>query len=215
MGTTRRTLLGGALTAPFLAHFTATAVSATPNEKWGSVSDAWVEIRWTRHAQAQLDRFQATVAAVAPAKLVKDADGIAMRFPVRTATGDPSLARLAQAQGSGRLDGGVIVRAPSGEARVVNLESVLTDGMISGKCTVNGIEGGAQSVCRCDLAKGRLVAAPVPPGQPMKIRITGVPVRPTEQSLKAFTEALGAPPFTVDTVMGHLTAEGTYTPPKP
>lgn len=214
MDSTRRTLLGGALAAPFLAYFTGAAAAATPDERLGSVSDAWVELRWTPQAQTQLDRFQATVEAIAPAKLIKDKDGVGMRFPILTATGDPSLDELSRAKGSSLLDGGVVVRALGGEARVVNLESTLANETISGKFTVNGIDCGAQSMFHCGVGEGRLVAAPVSPVQPTTIRIAGVPVRPTQQSLQAFASAMGAPPFTVDTVLGHLTAEGVYTPPR-
>lgn len=74
-------VLSAALAAPLLAQFTGTASGATADDKWGTVSDGWVEVRWTAPAQAQLDRFEAVVEAVAPAELVKDSGGSAVRFP--------------------------------------------------------------------------------------------------------------------------------------
>ncbi|MFI0454460.1 hypothetical protein [Actinomadura sp. 6N118] len=206
MSTTRRTLLGGMLAAPFLAHFAGNADGATSTEKWGSVSDGWVELRWTPQAQAQLKRHQSAIEPIAPAKMIKDADGMGIRVPVRTATSDPSLDKPAQARGSGRLEGGAIMRAPGMEARAADLQATLTKGVIFGKCTVNGKDSGVHPVLHIDSAEGRLVAAPVPPGQPMKIRITGVPVRPTQQALDAFAMASGAPEFTVDAITRHVTA---------
>lgn len=72
MSTTRRMVLSAALATPLLAQFTGTASGATADDRWGTVSDGWVEVRWTAQAQAQLDRFEAVVEAVAPAQLVKD-----------------------------------------------------------------------------------------------------------------------------------------------
>ncbi|WP_246102762.1 hypothetical protein [Streptomyces piniterrae] len=133
---------------------------------------------------------------------------------MRSATGDPALADLPKAQGRGVLDGGLLVRTPTGEFQITELEPALGDELASGTCTVNGVKSGGQSLLRCSMSEGRLVAEPAQPGRPLKVRLTGVPVRPTEESLKAFTTALGASPFTVDSVLGHLTAEGTYTPPR-
>ncbi|MFJ2196701.1 hypothetical protein [Streptomyces violaceusniger] len=213
MSATRRTVLGTALAGPLLGHLAGTAAGADKNDRFGTISEGWVEVRWTPQAQAQLDRFQATVQAIAPARLIEDKAGTAIRFPVRTATGDPALTNLPKAQGSDRLDGGVVVRTPMGEFRVTELESVLESGQTSGRCAVNGAQTSMQSLFICGAGEGRLVAQPVPAGQPLKVRISDVPLRPTPESLSAFTTAFGAPAVTTDTVMAYVTGEGVYTPP--
>jgi hypothetical protein len=196
-----------------MAQFTGTASAA--DDKWGTVSDAWVEVRWTEQAQAELDRLGAVVEAVAPARLVRNSRGPAVRFPVRSGRGGPSPRRLPEAGGSGVLEGGIAVRTPTGEFQVVNPESVLRDGVASGKCTVNGVEVGHRSVFRCGLAEGLLTTGRTPVGQPLTVRIGEVPLRPTPELLEVYTASFGTPVFTADTVMAYVTAEGVYTPPKP
>lgn len=213
MSTDRRTVLGAALAAPLLAQFTG-AASAAADEKWGTISEGWVEVRWTEQVQAELDRLGVVVEAVAPAELVKDSRGSAVRFPVRSGKGDPSLKSLPKAEGDGVLDGGIAVRTPTGNARVVNLRGVLRDGLASGKCEVNGVEVGHRSVFRCAVSEGLLTTGDVPVGQPLKVRINKVPLHPTAEALEVYTATFGAPAFTADTVLAHVTAEGVYTPPK-
>ncbi|MDH6122554.1 hypothetical protein ABH930_006833 [Kitasatospora sp. GAS204A] len=215
MSTTRRVVLSAALAAPLLAQFTGTASGATADGKWGTVSDGWVEVRWTAQAQAQLDRFEAVVEAVAPAQLVRDSGGSAVRFPVRSGTGDASLTNLPKAQGDGVLDGGVAVRTSSGTFQLVNLESVLQDGVASGKCVVNGVDVGHHAVVRCGLAEGLLTADTVPVGLPLKVQLSEVPLRATPELLEVYTATFGTPAFTADTVLAYVTAQGVYTPPKP
>ncbi|MET9440746.1 hypothetical protein [Streptomyces sp. NPDC006610] len=214
MTTTRRTVLGAAAAASLLAQFTGTA-SAAADDKWGTVTDGWAEVRWTGQVQAELDRLGAVVEAVAPARLVTDSRGSAVRFPVGSGKGDPSLRRLSEARGSGVLDGGIEVRTPTGGFRIVNPESVLRDGVASGKCTVNGVEIGHRSVFRCGLAEGLLTTDGAPVGQPLTVRIGEVPLRPTPELLEVYTATFGAPVFDADTVLAYVTAEGVYTPPKP
>lgn len=214
MSTKRRTVLGAALAAPLLAQFTG-AASAAADEKWGTISEGWVEVRWTKQVQAELDRLGAAVEAMAPAKLVKDSSGSAVRFPVRSGKGDPSLKSLPRAEGDGVLDGGIAVSTRAGNVLITNLQSVLQDGLASGTCTVNGVEVGHHSVFRCALSEGLLTTGKVPVGQPLKVRLNKVPLHPTPELLEIYTATFGAPAFTADTVLGHVTAEGEYTPPKP
>ncbi|MGV4989122.1 hypothetical protein ACVB8X_43065 [Streptomyces sp. NRAIS4] len=214
MSTTRRSMLSAALTAPLLAQFTGTASGATADGTLGTLSDGWVEARWTPQAQEQLDRLHAVVEAVAPAQLVKDARGSAVRFPVRSSQGDPSLVNPPKAHGAGMLDGGLTVRTATGTFQVTDISGLLQDGLAAGKCAVNGVDVAHGSVFRCDLAEGLLTTDSAPLGQPMKVRLAEVPLRPTPESVQAFAAALGAPTFTVDTVLAYVTAEGVYTPPK-
>ncbi|WP_129771353.1 hypothetical protein [Streptomyces sp. L-9-10] len=213
MSTNRRTVLGAALAAPLLAQLTGTA-SAAADEKWGTISEGWVEVRWTGEVQAELDRLGAVVEAVAPAELVKDSSGSAVRFPVRSGKGDPSLKSPPKAEGDGVLDGGIAVRTPTGRARVVNLRGVLRDGLASGECEVNGLDVGHRSVFRCAVSEGLLTTSDVPAGRPLKVRIDGVPLHPTPEALEVYTATFGAPAFTADTVLARVTAERVYTPPK-
>ncbi|MFC9653073.1 hypothetical protein ACFV9P_34515 [Streptomyces sp. NPDC059892] len=201
------------MAAPLLAQLTGTA-SAEANEKWGTISEGWVEVRWTGQVQAELDRLGAVVEAVAPAELVRDSNGSGVRFPVRSGTGDPSLKSPPKAEGDGVLDGGVVVRTPQGQARAVNLRGVLRDGVASGECEVNGLDIGHRSVFRCGVSEGRLTTTDVPVGRPLKVRIDGVPLHPTPEALEVYTATFGTPALTADTVLAHVTAEGVYTPPK-
>jgi hypothetical protein len=213
MSATRRNVLGAALASPLLAQFAGTASAA--DEKYGTVSDGWVEVRWSKPVQAELDRMGAVVEAVAPAEMVKSSGGPAVRFPVRSGKGNPSLTKLPEAKGSGTLDGGVSVRAPLGNVRLTDLESALKDELASGKCEVNGLTVEHPLVLRCGVDKGKLSTDKVPVGQPLKVRLSEVPLYATPEMLKAYTATFGPPPFSADTVLGYVTAAGTYTPPKP
>ncbi|MGW1177955.1 hypothetical protein ACWD4P_30050 [Kitasatospora sp. NPDC002543] len=218
MSTTRRSLLGAALAAPLLGWLTGTAAGAVDGGTdrtgtLGTLSDGWVEVRWTPEAQAQLDRFHAMVDVVAPARMVHDDRGPAVHLPIRSALGDPSLANPPEAHGDGALDGGVCVSTSKGDYRVVNLVGAIKDGLGSGRCEVSGAEMGHRSAFRCGLTEGELTADPVPAGQPMKVRLSGVPLRPTQEAVDAYTANFGAHPVTVDTVLAYVTAQGTYTPP--
>ncbi|MDI6412572.1 hypothetical protein QLX52_27595 [Streptomyces albus] len=214
MDTTRRTLLGAAMASPLLAQFSGTAAAASVDDTWGTVSDAWVEIRWTAPAQAQLDRLEAVVEAVPPARLIKGAEGAALRFPVRTGRGEPSLNDLSKARGEGGLDGGLTVRTPQGTFRVTRLRGTLRDEVASGTCVVNGVEAGHRSLFRCGVAEGRLTAGQVPAGRPLKVRVGDMPLHPTPGLVEAFSATFGKPVFSTGTVLAHLSAEGVYTPPK-
>ncbi|GAB3120573.1 hypothetical protein GCM10027160_36920 [Streptomyces calidiresistens] len=207
-------VLGTAAAVPLLSQFTVTTPAAAADHTWGTVSDGWIEVRWTPRVGEQLDRFEAVVEAVAPARLVSDAHGTAVRFPLRSGSGDPSLADLRKATFGGSVAGGLAVRTRQGSFRVESLESVLRDGVTSGTWVVNGTDMGHRSVFRCNPAEGRLITEGVPPGRPMRVRIQEVPMRPTAELLEGFAATFGAPAFTADTVVAHVTAEALYTPPR-
>jgi hypothetical protein len=212
MSATRRSVLGSAMAASLLGQFMGASGAAAAGTL-GTVSDGWVEVRWTQQAQALLDRFQAVVEAVAPARLVQDAQGRAIRFPVRSGQGNPSPENPPKARGDGRLDGGFQVRTPDGTVRVTDLEAVLQDGLASGTCVVNGVHVGHRSVVRPDLGEGALTTRNVPRGEPMEVRLTDIPLRPTQELVDTFASTFGEADFTTDTVLAHVTAEGVYTPP--
>ncbi|MFD9425596.1 MULTISPECIES: hypothetical protein [unclassified Streptomyces] len=213
MSATRRNVLGAALAAPLLAQFTGTASAA--DEKYGTVSEGWVEVRWSEPVQAELDRLGAVVEAVAPAEMVRSSGGPALRFPVRSGEGNPSLTELPRAKGSGALDGGVSVRTPLGNVRLTDLESALKDGLASGKCEVNGLTVEHPLALRCGVDEGKLSTDEVPVGRPLKVRLSEVPLYATPEMLKAYTATFGTSPFSADSVLGYVTVAGTYTPPKP
>lgn len=218
MSTTRRGALGAALTAPLLATFmtgtSEASADAAPGDKLGTISDGWVEVRWTQQAQSQLDHFGAAIAAVAPASMVTDARGTVLRFPIRSGAGDPSVTDLPKAQGVGTLDGGIEVRTASGTFRLTDLSSELRGETAAGKGKLNGVNAGHDSVVRCGLAEGVLTAESMPPGKSLKLRLADVPLRPTPELMEVYAAVLGAPTaFTADTVLAHLTAEGVYHPP--
>jgi hypothetical protein len=227
--TTRRTILSGALAAPFLVHLPGTA-SATTEKTWGTASDAWVEIRWSPNAYAQLARYSATLKPIAPATWVVDrGKRVGVRFPVRSGTGDPSLHDPRLARGTGELDGGLLIRTPTRQVEFAGVRPTLEHEVMSGMCTVNGVENSRQALLRCDSSRGRLLATPVPAGQPLPVRIENVPVYPTPETLEAITSALhtsplrldngeridldAALPLGVDTIVGYATAEAVYHPP--
>ncbi|WP_129842649.1 hypothetical protein [Streptomyces sp. RFCAC02] len=213
MSAKRRTVLGAAMATPLLARFAGTASGAAADDTWGTVSDGWVEIRWTAEAQAELNRLGAVVEATAPALLITDSGDPGVRFPVRSGSGDPSLTDLPAARGEGALDGGLTVRARNGVLRVESLESVLRDGVASGTCVVNGVDVGHRALFRCGLADGVLSTENVPVGSPMRVRVGEVPLHATQELLDAYTESFGAPLVTADTLLARVTAEGLYTPP--
>ncbi|MFG3407316.1 hypothetical protein [Streptomyces sp. NPDC048142] len=213
MSATRRNLLGAALATPLLAQFAGTAAAA--DERYGTVSDGWVEVRWSQPVQAELDRLGAVVEAVAPAETVRSAGGPALRFPVRSGKGDPSLTKLPRAKGNGALDGGVSVRTPLGNVLLTDLEGALKDGLASGKCEVNGVAVEHASALRCGAEEGELSTDQVPVGRPLKVRLSEVPLYATPEMVEAYTATFGTSPFSEGTVLGYATVAGTYTPPKP
>ncbi|MCE7079543.1 hypothetical protein [Streptomyces sp. ST2-7A] len=213
MGTTRRNVLGATAAVPLLARFAETA-SAADGDRYGRVSDGWVEVRWAPLVREELDRLGAVVRAVAPARLVEDAHGSAIRFPVNPVKGDPSPESPQRARGDGGLQGGVAVRTPIGNLRLTHLTGVLEDGLASGRCTINGLEVEHHPAFRCGLTEGRLITEPTRDGGVMRVRMVEVPLRPTAEALEVYTATFGAPALTVDTVLAHVTAEGLYTPPR-
>lgn len=213
MSTTRRGALGAALAAPLLTRFTGTASADAAPGKLGTISEGWVEVRLTQEAQALLDRFGARVDAVAPARLVSDARGPAVRFPVRSGTGDASLADLPKAQGDGALDGGIAIHTAGGTFQLTGLQGDLQGELASGKCMVNGIDAAYGSAVHCALGDGVLTTENVQPGEPMKVRLEGVPLHATPEVLNMYTAVFGAPEFAATTALAHLTAEGVYHPP--
>lgn len=213
MSATRRNVLGAALAAPLLAQFTGTASAA--DEKYGTVSEGWVEVRWSEQVQAELDRLGAVVEAEEPAVMVTTADGPAVRLPVRSGKGDPSLTHLPKAKGNGALDGGVRVRSSLGNVRLSDLEGILKDELASGKCQVNGLTVERASALRCGVEKGKLSTDKVPVGKPLKVQLSEVPLYATAEMIEAYTATFGASPFSEGTVLGYVTVAGTYTPPKP
>jgi hypothetical protein len=217
MSTTRRTILSGALAAPFLAQFAGTAAGETTDETLGTVSGRWLEIRWTPQAKAQMDLFGATVEPIAPATWATDGGGrrVGLRFPIRSGTGDPSLYNRQAAHGSGQGEGGVVVRHLVSRFELTELRPTMADEVVSGAYKVNGVESNGQSLLRCDLSQGRVLAAPVPAGQPQTIQVEDVPVYATPESLEALTTALGPLALSTDTVLGHARSELVYTPPQP
>ncbi|MEE1928638.1 hypothetical protein V1J52_10600 [Streptomyces sp. TRM 70351] len=202
------------MAAPLLAQF-AGAASAAADDTWGTVSDGWVEIRWTGQVREEMDRLGAVVEAVAPARLVTDTRGTAVRFPVRAGKGDPSVRRLSDVEGDSALEGGITVSTPRGEFRIVALHGVLRDGVASGRCTANGVEVGHRSVFRCGLDEGSLTTSGAPAGQPLRVRVSEVPLHATPELMEAYVATFGEPVFTAGTLLGYVTAEGVYTPPKP
>lgn len=217
MSTTRRGALGAALATPLLGRLTGTASADAAPNNLGTISDGWVEVRWVQKTQAELDRVGAVVEAVTPARLAADSQGPVLRFPLVSGTGDPSLADLPKANGSAVMDGAIVVRSTHGAVtttvRFAGLRGDLRDQLASWKCTVNGVDVGHDGALKCDLASGVLTTDGARPGQPTKVRLTGVPVRPTPELLALYTATFGAPPFTADTVMAYATAEAVYTPP--
>jgi hypothetical protein len=119
-----------------------------------------------------------------------------------------------KAQGDGLLGGGIAVSTPMGEFRVLDLGSVLENEVMSASCVVNGVDLGHQAVFRCGVDEGRLTTDDAPAGRPMRVRVSELPLRATPELWHVVTATVGEPPFDVDTVLGHLTAEGVYTPPE-
>ncbi|MET8981855.1 hypothetical protein ABZX85_40305 [Streptomyces sp. NPDC004539] len=214
MDTSRRSMLGAVMAAPFLAQLTGAPDAVAADGSLGTVSQASAEIRWTPLGQALLDRFGATVSAVAPAVL--GADGASVRFPAGSGEGkgDPSPLNPAKAHGNGRLAGGVEIRTPEGTVRVTEMQGFLQDGVAWGRCVVNGLDVGHRATVRPGLDAGVLQAESVPPGKPMKVKVTDVPLRPTPELLETLATTFATDEVTLDSVLAWVSAEGVYTPPK-
>lgn len=194
MSHVRRGFLGGLLGSSLLAQLA--------GGRWGSVSYRSVRIRWTPRALAELDRWDASVEAVPPAALTEDGVWI----PGRCSGAEPG-------SGEGVVDGGLLVRAPIGQARIVAPEPELTSGVVSAQCSANGTDLGVRRLFRCGLGEGALAAEPAPPGQPLAVRISEVPARPVRESVDLVERQLGTPLLPVDAVAAHLAVEAVYTPP--
>ena len=216
MSTTRRTILGGALAAPFLAQFAGTAAGEVADATLGTVSGGWLEIRWTPQAKSQMDLLSVSVEPIAPATWVTDDAGrrMGIRFPGRSGTGDPSVNHWQAAHGDGHADGGVVVRSLTNRFEITDLRPTLDDGVVSAAYKINGVENSSQSLMHGDMSQGRFLADPVPPGQPQTIRVEDVPVYATPESLDAAMTALGSLLIGPDTVLGHARGEVLYTPPR-
>lgn len=216
------------MAAPFLAYSAGTASGVTPDATWGTASEGYVDLWLTPEARGQLEKFQAAMTPIAPATSLTDGDRVGVRFPIRSGTGALSLNNLPRSQGTGLLAGGLVIQGPTGRFEITQLHPTVDNELASGRCMVNGVESGGESLVRCDAGSGRLLADPVPQGQPLKVRIEEVSMYPTPQSLEAFRSAFGAMPsglggmpslgelpVSLDTVLAHATAEFVYVPPQP
>lgn len=192
MGEARRGMLGGLLGSSLLGQLV--------GGRWGSVSYRSVRIRWTRPALEELDRFGAHVEAVPPAELTGDGVWIPGRG-------------CDDAGGSGVVDGGLVLRAPFGEVRIVAPEPELTTGVVSARCSISGADLGVQQLFRCGLSEGELDVEPAPPGRPLVARIGEVPARPVPESVELIERELGTSLLPAGVVAAHLAVEAVYTPP--
>jgi hypothetical protein len=181
----------------------------------GTISGEWVELWWTPKTRKQLDLFSAEVMPVAPATSVTDNGRNGVHFPVRSGAGALSLTELSQARGSGQADGGLVVRTGMWRFEVARLRASLENQLVSGEYTLNGVESGGQSLLRCDSSQGRLVADPVPAGEPLTIRVEDVPLYATPELLEALETALGTSPFGAKDVLAEARATFVYAPPQP
>jgi hypothetical protein len=203
------------LAAPFLVNAAGTAAGATQDATWGTVSDGYVDLWPTSRSQRQLDLWRATMTPIAPATALTDGSRKGVRFPIRSGTGALPLNNLSQTQGTGLLDGGMMIRTLTGQFKIAKLQPAIENGQTSGTYQLNSVESSGQSLLRYDAGAGRLLAEPAPAGQPLNVRIEDVPVYPTPESLEALRSAVGASPFNLNTIVAHATAEFVYIPPQP
>lgn len=214
MGVSRRSVLSGVVAAPvgvLVASTPAAAATASASGQTGQSSGGWVEIWPTSQTLAQLDQIGAAVQAVAPAELVQGSDGsTGLRMPVTSAQGNPSLLDPALAQGSGALDGGILVHNADGAVQFTQLDGVVQGGQLSGQCQANNEAQALQPALTWRTADLHITVIPGQLGEPLTLRVTKLPVYPTQESIDAFTRAFGTPIFTTDTVMAHINAEGPY-----
>ncbi|GAA3463667.1 hypothetical protein ACFFSW_30955 [Saccharothrix longispora] len=206
----RRVFMAGALAAPLFGQLQAHATAQ--GRSLITIEEGWVQVDWTEDALAQLARFGGTPFAVEPAAIV-DADRHTVRLPLRSARVDSSFT-----DGEGAVEGGFGVQ--NDEHRVV-LERITRgsgDPRAFAERTVDGQLYPRAPISTGDVSEGRVTVEPgvpaVPPlpGKPAVVRVTGIPVRPTQETLDVFQEVLGEPVFTTDTVIAHVSGEGSYWP---
>jgi hypothetical protein len=215
MGVSRRSVIGGALVSPLLAH-AAIAPVASASTAMGTSRDGWIEVLWTRQAQAQWDLFEATMEAIAPAELVERDGRRGLRLPLNSAQGDPSLAAPSRARGTGTLGGGLVVRTRTTEVRVTELKGALQGEQMSGRCMTNGMDAGLRPMFAWHATEGTINVVPGASGEPTMVRVSDLPIRLTPEAMEAFVplaRAHGTPLINTDTVVAHVTAEGRYVPP--
>jgi hypothetical protein len=177
----------------------------------GEANDGWVEIWPTPGTLTQLDKIGATLEAIAPAELVHRPDGsTGLRMPVASAQGDPSLTDPARAHGSGALAGGILIHKADGDVRFTDLTGTVGGEQLSGHCTANDEDQTLQPALTWRSADVHATIVPGQPGEPLTVRTSELPVRPSQEAVDAFTRALGAPIFTTDTVLANITAQGHY-----
>lgn len=107
-----------------------------------------------------------------------------------------------------------MIRNLTGRFEITDLRPALQDQVVSCAYKVNGVEISGQSLLHCDSLQGRLLAAPVPAGQPQTVRVEGVPVYATPESLTALGTTLGTLLIGPDTVIGYARGEFECTPPQ-
>ena len=203
--------MAGALAAPLFGQLQAHA--SAQGRSTVTIEQGWVRIDWTEDALAQLKRFGGTPFAVAPAEIVGSVDNPSVRLPLRSAQVTGSFA-----DGAGEVDGGFGVQ--NGEHRVV-LENITRgngDPRAFGERTVDGRKYPKAPVSTGDVSEGRVTvdpgrpATPTSPGKPTVVRVTGIPLRPTRETLDALREVLGDPLFALGAVIAHVSGEGRYQP---
>ncbi|MBY8847927.1 hypothetical protein K7G98_04225 [Saccharothrix sp. MB29] len=200
--------MAGALAAPLFGQLQAHATAQ--GRSLITIEEGWVQVDWTEDALAQLARFGGTPFAVEPAVIV-DADRHNVRLPLRSARVDSSFT-----DGEGAVEGGFWRRTTStgwcwrGSPAVAETARLRRAHGRRAAVPEGAISTGDVSEGRVTVELG--VPAVRPPGKPAVVRVTGIPVRPTQETLDVFQEVLGEPVFTTDTVIAHVSGEGSYWP---
>ncbi|RSM34488.1 hypothetical protein DMA12_48095 [Amycolatopsis balhimycina DSM 5908] len=207
--------MGGVLSSPLLAA-TALSPSADAAEVLGTAQDGWLEILWTALVQTETDRRGTTVEAIAPAELIQRDGRRGLRFPLRSAQGDPALANPAHAQGTAAADGGFVLREAAAEVRVTRLAGDVRDEQMSARYMVNNVDSGVRPMFTWHTAEGVLSVVPGVLGAPATLKMSNLPVRMTREMVDLVTTSMrsfGFPDITTDTVVAHVTIQGSYLSP--
>jgi hypothetical protein len=201
MNIRRRVFMAGALAVPLFGHAQARAEPAV------EITDGWLHIDWTEAALEELRRFGGEPFAVAPAEIIGDEANPTVRLPLRSVKVTPDFT-----DGQGAVEGGFGVRADGHEVSFDRIVRFSGDPRSHAVRTLDGEESPRAPLSAGQIEEGRVTIEPGLPGRPATVRITGVPVRPTPETLATLAEVLGEPVFDQATVIAHLSGRGSYHP---
>lgn len=172
------------------------------------------ELRLTDFALKQLATQKIVVQAVAPATAITGTDGktvVGIKTKPEYGTGTVTVTKK-PSKGSGRASGGAVLLNSKARMEIAGIRGSVPDGRIYAFLKVNDQWLGEVPLYSTDPSAVQLsIGLEVPP-KPVTMKASGIPVKPTQEGVDAFTKAFGTALFTPKDTVFTAAADGLVWP---